>query len=356
MARTLAKSALFSKTFGFRLAFVCVEFLVLFIILEIGARIFDPFGISYYPETAAYLDTMIREQLIGYRNRPNLTGNFWGVGVSINSFGMRDREIPPQPSADEFRILVMGDSFPFGIGQPVEYSIPRQLEDQLNGSYRAERFFRALNMSVISYNTEQELMQLKTVGMKLRPNLVILFYSINDIEAKTWVLDRRRKLADALQRSYAVSLLLVLYQDARIKLTGRDDRVHLDGYRDEGPGSRWSIVQASIVEMYRLCKAAEIPFVIFTRFEDTRFEDRKILRMKFDALQTELGVPVVDLDGKSDSRWRNANPAALRNSRVDSHPTKLGGEVYATLAFEALQRLKVLPERDTNVAYSMTEN
>ena len=332
------------------LGIVAIQLIVAFIMLEIAARIFDPFGISYYPETAAYLDTMIREQPIGYRNRPDLSGKFWGVDVAINSFGMRDRETTEQPASNEFRILIIGDSFPFGIGQPVEHSIPRQLEDQLNRYYRGQPFIRTLNMSVISYNTEQELIQFKSVGIKLQPKLVILFYSINDIESKNWVLEKRRKLAEVLQRSYAASLLLVLYQDARIRLTGRDNRVHLDAYQDERPGSRWAVIENSIRDMFETCKAAGIPFVVFTRFEDTRFEDRKILRQRFDAIKKRLGIPVVDLDGRSDPRWKNADPASLRNSRVDSHPTKLGAHVYATLGFEALQRLKILLPNDNDTA------
>ena len=168
--------------------------------------------------------------------------------------------------------------------------------------------------------------------------------------AKNWVLEKRRKLAAILQRSYAASLLLVLYQDARIKLTGRDNRVHLDAYQDQRPGSRWTVIENSISDMSQICKAAGIRFVIFTRFEDTRFEDRKLLRQRFDSVKTRLGIPVVDLDGKSDPRWRNADPASLRNSRVDSHPTKLGAEVYATLSFEALQRLKILSLNDSDAA------
>ena len=34
-------------------------------LLEIVGRVFDPLGISYYPETARFLDTMIWEEPIG---------------------------------------------------------------------------------------------------------------------------------------------------------------------------------------------------------------------------------------------------------------------------------------------------
>ena len=61
--------------------------IVTLIILELVGRLFNPAGVAYYPETAAYLDTMIIEEPIGYRNRPNLRGKFHGVPVAINSLG-----------------------------------------------------------------------------------------------------------------------------------------------------------------------------------------------------------------------------------------------------------------------------
>ena len=44
---------------------------------DLVGRIFDPIGISYYPETARYLDTLIQEEPIGYRNQPGLQGRFY---------------------------------------------------------------------------------------------------------------------------------------------------------------------------------------------------------------------------------------------------------------------------------------
>src|ERR1700754_5000335 len=78
---------------------------IVFLLLEVAGRIADPAGISYYPETAKYFDTLIIEEPIGYRNRPNLQGQFWGKQVSINSLGMRDREVNTPAARNEFRIL-----------------------------------------------------------------------------------------------------------------------------------------------------------------------------------------------------------------------------------------------------------
>ena len=71
----------------------CLIFAIFILLLEIFGRIVDPLGVSYYPETAKYLDTLIIEEPIGYRNRPGLEGRFWGTQVSINSLGLRDRDV-----------------------------------------------------------------------------------------------------------------------------------------------------------------------------------------------------------------------------------------------------------------------
>jgi hypothetical protein len=136
--------------------------IITLLLLEICSRIFDPFGISYYPETARYLDTMIIEDPIGYRNRPGLQGNFWGQEVSINSLGLRDREVAHQPADNEFRIMMLGDSVVFGVGSSYPDSIPQQLEQQLNQRFR-DRKYRVINMGVPSYNTEQEHIQFQTL-------------------------------------------------------------------------------------------------------------------------------------------------------------------------------------------------
>ena len=189
------------------------------ILLELAGRIFDPVGISYYPEMARYLDTMIVEEPIGYRNRPGLVGNYFGVPVSINKYGMRDDEITQKKSHNEFRILLLGDSVPFGIGVTSENMLSMQLQDMLNKGNSTELKYRVLNMGVPSYNTEQELIQLKNTGLMFEPDIVLLLFSQNDIENKMWVFEKRTGLmADIAQRSYAGSLIYILFRTVHNKL------------------------------------------------------------------------------------------------------------------------------------------
>jgi hypothetical protein len=313
---------------------------VVLLLLEVVGRIADPSGISYYPETARYLDTLIIEEPIGYRNRPNVQGQFWGSKVSINSLGMRGRELDTPPTADEFRILMLGDSVVFGMGVADDETIPYQLEHQLNQPSEAEagtpsdnRIYRVLNMGVPSYNTEQQLTQLETLGLALNPQVVVLMFSTNDLQEKMWVLERRASLlVDLAQRSYAMSVLAVLYWELRELLTGSNPRAPFMANKDEHP--RWSVVESALTQIVALCEKRGIPFVLFVRGSYPTLE----------VLAEEIDMKLVDLrePRPGDVRW-NQPDMPLTVSHINRHPNRLGSEMYSTLIRENLQRLGVIP-------------
>jgi hypothetical protein len=312
--------------------------LVAFGLLEAVGHAFDPWGISYYPNTAAWLDTLILEEPIGYRNRPGLAGEYYDVPVSINSLGLRDREIPPDPAPDEHRILIMGDSVPFGVGVPFEDTYGFLLERRLNGA-RADGDppVRTINLGTVSYNTEQELVQLETLGLGLHPSLVTLLVTSNDIEPKMWVFEKRSSwLASRGQRSRAVALLMKLYREARGAIARPVQVVSWDGYRDGDP--RWETMRASLLEMDRLCREAGVPFVVFTyQLGETAAGEL------VSAAGAATGTPVVDLDPWRDLRWKSENRTDYLVPNGGFDPNRAGHEIYAELIHEALRDLEVLP-------------
>lgn len=95
----------------------------------------------------------------------------------INSAGFRDREFPVEKTAGVKRILFLGDSIVYGQDIPHEDTIPKQLEKKLNAAgHKAE----VLNFGVVGYETRQELIRLKTLGLQYKPDVVILGYTLND--------------------------------------------------------------------------------------------------------------------------------------------------------------------------------
>jgi len=339
MRATLIGTAL--RRTGRLLAFVGIQVVLILALLEVAGRVFDPLGVSYFPETSRYLDTLVLEEPIGYRNRPGLEGRFYGAPVKINSLGMRDREAGPKQDG-EFRVLVQGDSIPFGIGVPVEDALPMQLERKLQAREPARKV-RTLNLGVPSYNTEQELIQLRTLGLKLEPDVVILYFTSNDIEPKRWVLDKRaRWYVDLAQRSYAISLAYVLYREAGRRLSSGQTKgpatgavAGLDGsgvrfneYRLDSP--RWLAIDRSLTEMHRLLKQRGVRFVLFSPGEVQAALDL------LEGVAKREGFEFYVLRRYADPRWRGMDENLFRNSVIDGHPSARGNEALATMIAERL--------------------
>lgn len=310
------------------------------LLLEAVCRLLDPIGISYYPETARYMDTLVLEEPIGYRNRPNLRGEYFGVPVSVNALGLRDREVSADVGEGEFRVAVLGDSFPFGIGVSYEDSIPARMESVLQESAPPGVRIRTLNFGVPSYNSEQELLQLETLAMPLRPRAVMLLFALNDIYPKMWVFEKRRALLPRVaQRSYALSFLFAGFRAVATAGTPPESAAGLEDYRPDHP--RWLAIDRSITEMHRLCRARGVPFVVFTYDEAERAPVAMVR-----AIGEREGFPVVNIVPWRDRRWLGQDPRRYANSVVDGHPNPQGCEIYARLFAESLISLGAVPARE----------
>lgn len=117
-------------------------------------------------------DIGIYDKDLGWGLKPNtqdlqLTSDF-KVLYSINSKGLRDKEIPAEKPAEEFRVVVLGESNVFGSG--INYG--RRFTELVEKSLRN---VKVVNMGVRGYGIDQALLHLKRDGFQFKPNLVILF-------------------------------------------------------------------------------------------------------------------------------------------------------------------------------------
>lgn len=98
-------------------------------------------------------------------------------GFRTNSQGFRgsqEYEIPKPPGV--FRIIVLGDSVALGHGVEDDETFSAKLESRLSQGHRVE----VINMGVSGFGTAEELIQLRSVGLRYQPDLVILGYFPND--------------------------------------------------------------------------------------------------------------------------------------------------------------------------------
>ena len=164
---------------------------------------------------ATQLKQPVADPRLSFAHVPDRSALLMGVELSINAHGLRDREYSLAKPSDVYRIVMLGDSTTLGWGVPLEQTIPKILEAELNalplpGYGRVE----VLNAGVGNYGTVQEVTHYLTHDRAFEPDLVILQYFINDVEP---VPQERRP--PMLGRSYLLAYVVSRF-DAMLRLTG----------------------------------------------------------------------------------------------------------------------------------------
>ncbi len=109
-------------------------------------------------------------------------GTTYGRVVMKNSEELRDRDFAVPKPPGTYRVLVLGDSFTWGVGLDLEETIPKQLEAALGASSATS--VEVINAAVPGMNTVDELEMLKQRGMRYDPDMILLVYLLNDIDFK----------------------------------------------------------------------------------------------------------------------------------------------------------------------------
>ncbi len=117
------------------------------------------------------------DELLGWSNLPHAKGTFkredFEHEVSINSDGMRDKEVKKKPLKDTFRIAFLGDSHVWGFGVSDEQRFTN-IVGTLPG-------IESLNFGVSGYAPVQYLLMIGKV-ISFKPNLVVIAICSNDFE------------------------------------------------------------------------------------------------------------------------------------------------------------------------------
>ncbi|MBI5056262.1 MAG: SGNH/GDSL hydrolase family protein [Nitrospirae bacterium] len=112
------------------------------------------------------------------------------VTVKTNNLGLRDdQEVTYDKPKDKKRILIIGDSYTFGLFVESGDAYPSILKQLLkeDGSK-----YEVINAGFPGYNADEEYVWLRNEGIKFKPDIIILgFYIGNDlnINRNNWILD-----------------------------------------------------------------------------------------------------------------------------------------------------------------------
>ena len=166
------------------IALVLSSLIFCFLAIEIGVRIFCRDNFKYLPHPKGLYEN---DRKRGYKLNRNFKGVFldsenkYVAKAETNSFGFRDYEYGDKKE-NTFRILVLGDSFIFGAGVEMEDTYSKQLENILRSQSKKIKY-EVINTGVLGYGTDQEYYLLEEWIDRLKPDLVIIgFYIENDVE------------------------------------------------------------------------------------------------------------------------------------------------------------------------------
>jgi hypothetical protein len=162
-----------------RLALLLLILLICLGIAEILVRTFWPQP-AFYASPGLY----VIDPKVGHRMKPGLRGvlgNFaeFTTQVRINRLGIRGPEVgPPRPGVR--RVLVLGDSFTFGMGVEEQEALPAQLAAELS---RRGAPAEGINAGIGGYGVPDEVRWFEQYGREVHPDVIVLgIFTGNDLQ------------------------------------------------------------------------------------------------------------------------------------------------------------------------------
>ena len=152
----------------------CLTLFVLAVAGEAGVRLWDRF----HGQTGSLYDFVVPHEG-RFTLRPAVSvivpERYGDIFYSFNRRGYRDTEPASGPGVR--RLVFLGDSVTFGLGVNQDRIYANLLENRLRETGQP---WDVANLAIFAYNTVDELAALKEDGLRLKPELVIVQFVMND--------------------------------------------------------------------------------------------------------------------------------------------------------------------------------
>lgn len=279
----------------------------------------------------------------------------------INSQGLRDREYPLVKPPNTFRILAIGDSLTFGAGVTQTETYAKRLEAMLNERLRdGDMRFDVLNAGVPGYNTSQELIHLKEVGLKFDPDLILVGFNLSDAELGSLGLKDVKSGKWLMRVKEWVKSNFALYSFLRLRL-----KRLIDLFKSSGSGGNsgniggsaviplrlaakgkaspgWDVCRKSLKDIADIAKVrkTQVVLVIFPFLID--LDDSYPFRAEHELIASagrEIQLVVVDLLPE----FMGVEPSSLWVKPTDSHPNARGHLIAAEAIYKAMLSHELVP-------------
>jgi lysophospholipase L1-like esterase len=288
--------------------------LVCLLAFEAAVRLVVDNGIIYELEMWKYARQVKMRDAnpeIGHRHRPNAQAQLMNHLVKTDSRGFRSTPIPDTAPAGVARIAFVGDSITMGWGVAEQEMFSQRVLAELKKSGRKVDGF---NQGVGNLNTRQELGLFRDTGAKLKPDIIVLAYFINDAEpmpkygetgwldehSAAWVvLDYR---LDTVSRSFGE--------------TPDWKKYYRDLYDDKAAG--WQATQRALNGFVTTARELDARLIVFNIPEIREMKPYPFgdITAKVLDVVAKQGVPTVDLLPSVQA----LDPASLWVTVPDPHP------------------------------------
>jgi len=176
-----------------------------------------------------------------------------GVEYQANSLGLRmNREVEPLKPKGIRRLLVLGDSFIFGVGLSYEDLVTVKIEKILNTIMGK---IEVINAGVSGHNTSDEFEHLIRLAPVCHPDLVLIFFFTNDLIKEKKKANWRQRAKEYLRaKSKFFAFFYYLYKDRLSSKIGvpkaflPPEYFNLD---DSKPG--WMAFKKAVFQIQKYC-------------------------------------------------------------------------------------------------------
>ena len=256
---------------------------------------------------------------------PSTSIYFHGEKLSINRWGMRDRDYEKTPAPNTYRIALTGPSFVMGYGVADDEGFEPLLEDRLNrenadGPYTN---YEILNFAVPGYSAIQNLMVLEQKALPFQPNAI--FFMAHQREEEAVVLYLADRISVGADLPYPDLMELARQAGAEPGATKVETERLL---QPVGPGIL-SWTYRRIVEVSRA--HGILPVWIFMPTLENPLREEEIVHLK--RVAEEAGFIVLDLSDAYD----NQDLDSLVVAYWDKHPNAKGHRLIAEDLYRKLR-------------------
>jgi lysophospholipase L1-like esterase len=296
-----------------RLALLAAALLFPLLCCEVFLRVVDP---GDFGELAARerfsAEVLARGEDGVLRLVPGATSSYLGHEVRISAQRLRNPPVEVPKPADVYRIVVLGDSVPFGWGVAERDAFPRRLEGMLRQRPRRDgRRYEVVNAGSPGWGLAEEFHWLRDHGMAFAPDLLLHCIINNDVEPHP--------------KPPPLFLSAGLRQVHTLRLLERIADV-LTKDRGDLPDTALTpaMVQFALDQFQGLLAPAGVPYVVF----DT-------VGLPAAAIAHAAAIGVHHFDTVLSLEWQHAHQV----TRSDFHPGPEGHRILAERALAAVTPL-----------------